>query len=145
MNMNSTLHRLAEKLESRKIANGGDPATSYVAKLYAKGTDSILKKIGEEAAETIIAGDWLRSVLEPRGKQAASRAGPADNARLQDPETDMFTQRIKNVMERKKILMSPPDTTVSEAARLMAERKVDPAGDNFAPRASALPGSGCQS
>jgi phosphoribosyl-ATP pyrophosphohydrolase len=50
--MSDTLDRLAELLEQRKSA---DPQTSYVAKLYAKGMDSILKKVGEEAAETIIA------------------------------------------------------------------------------------------
>ncbi|MDI1299149.1 phosphoribosyl-ATP diphosphatase [Methylotenera sp.] len=50
--MSETLNRLAELLEQRKSA---DPQTSYVAKLYAKGMDSILKKVGEEAAETIIA------------------------------------------------------------------------------------------
>lgn len=50
--MNDTLDRLAELLEQRKSA---DPQTSYVAKLYAKGMDSILKKVGEEATETIIA------------------------------------------------------------------------------------------
>ncbi|MDP3087462.1 MAG: phosphoribosyl-ATP diphosphatase [Methylotenera sp.] len=50
--MNDTLNCLAEILEQRKSA---DPQTSYVAKLYAKGMDSILKKVGEEAAETIIA------------------------------------------------------------------------------------------
>lgn len=50
--MNDTLNRLAELLEQRKSA---DPTTSYVAKLYAKGMDSILKKVGEEATETIIA------------------------------------------------------------------------------------------
>ena len=50
--MSDTLNRLAELLEQRKSA---DPQTSYVAKLYAKGMDSILKKVGEEAAETIIA------------------------------------------------------------------------------------------
>lgn len=50
--MNDILDRLAETLEARKSA---DPQSSYVAKLYAKGLDSILKKIGEEAAETIIA------------------------------------------------------------------------------------------
>ena len=50
--MNDTLNRLAELLEQRKSA---DPQTSYVAKLYAKGMDSILKKVGEEATETIIA------------------------------------------------------------------------------------------
>jgi phosphoribosyl-ATP pyrophosphohydrolase len=50
--VSDTLNRLAELLEQRKSA---DPQTSYVAKLYAKGMDSILKKVGEEAAETIIA------------------------------------------------------------------------------------------
>jgi phosphoribosyl-ATP pyrophosphohydrolase len=46
------LNRLAALLEQRKNA---DPATSYVAKLYAKGMDAILKKVGEEATETVIA------------------------------------------------------------------------------------------
>ena len=50
--MSDVLTRLADLLEQRKAA---DPATSYVAKLYAKGMDSILKKIGEEATETVIA------------------------------------------------------------------------------------------
>lgn len=50
--MNDILERLAATLEARKEA---DPATSYVAKLYAKGLDAILKKVGEEAAETLIA------------------------------------------------------------------------------------------
>jgi len=50
--VSDTLNRLATLLEERKSA---DPQTSYVAKLYAKGMDSILKKVGEEAAETIIA------------------------------------------------------------------------------------------
>lgn len=50
--MSDILNRLAEVLESRK---GADPQSSYVAKLYGKGMDSILKKVGEEAAETIIA------------------------------------------------------------------------------------------
>lgn len=50
--MSDILDRLAETLEARKSA---DPQSSYVAKLYAKGMDSILKKVGEEATETIIA------------------------------------------------------------------------------------------
>ncbi len=50
--MSDLLHRLAGTLEARKEA---DPATSYVAKLYAQGLDAILKKIGEEATETVIA------------------------------------------------------------------------------------------
>ena len=51
--MSDILDRLAATLEARKQA----PAdSSYVAKLYAKGTDAILKKIGEEATETVMAG-----------------------------------------------------------------------------------------
>ena len=50
--MSDILNRLADLLEERKSA---DPQSSYVAKLYAKGIDSILKKVGEEATETIIA------------------------------------------------------------------------------------------
>ncbi|MFT7227870.1 MAG: phosphoribosyl-ATP pyrophosphohydrolase [Methylophilaceae bacterium] len=46
------LDRLADLLEQRKAA---DPSSSYVAKLYAKGMDSILKKVGEEATEVVIA------------------------------------------------------------------------------------------
>lgn len=62
--MNDVLDRLAELLEARKSA---DPQSSYVAKLYAKGMDGILKKIGEEATETIIAaktGDAQQIVYE---------------------------------------------------------------------------------
>jgi phosphoribosyl-ATP pyrophosphohydrolase len=58
------LNRLAETLESRK---GADPTSSYVAKLYSKGLDAILKKIGEEATETVIAakdGDKAQIVYE---------------------------------------------------------------------------------
>ena len=51
--MNDVLTQLAEVLEQRKQA---DPDSSYVAKLYAKGLDAILKKIGEEATETVMAG-----------------------------------------------------------------------------------------
>lgn len=62
--MNDVLTRLAELLEQRKSA---DPQSSYVSKLYAKGMDSILKKVGEEAAETIIAakgGDAEQIIYE---------------------------------------------------------------------------------
>jgi len=50
--MNDILQRLSRILEARKQA---DPDGSYVAGLYAKGLDAILKKIGEEAAETLLA------------------------------------------------------------------------------------------
>ena len=58
------LHRLQATLNGRK---GAAPDSSYVAGLYAKGTDSIGKKVAEEAAETIMAakdGDRLHLVRE---------------------------------------------------------------------------------
>ena len=45
------LGELAATLEARKQA---DPTSSYVARLYAKGLDAILKKVGEEATETLL-------------------------------------------------------------------------------------------
>ena len=50
--MSDILQQLADVLEQRK---GADPESSYVAKLYDKGLDAILKKIGEEATETVMA------------------------------------------------------------------------------------------
>ncbi len=50
--MSDTLTKLADVLEARKQA---DADSSYVATLYSKGLDSILKKIGEEATETVMA------------------------------------------------------------------------------------------
>ena len=58
--MSVTLSRLAQVIEARKLANGGDPATSYVARLFAKGDDAILKKIGEEATELVMAAKDAR-------------------------------------------------------------------------------------
>ena len=62
--MSDILTRLALVLEERKQS---DPETSYVARLYAKGQDAILKKIGEEATETVMAakdGDPERLTAE---------------------------------------------------------------------------------
>jgi phosphoribosyl-ATP pyrophosphohydrolase len=49
---NDTLARLAAVIESRR---GQDPDKSYVARLFSKGTDAILKKVGEEATEVVMA------------------------------------------------------------------------------------------
>lgn len=59
--MSDTLQRLADIIESRKPANGGDPDKSYVARLFSKGDDAILKKIGEEATETVMAAKDVRA------------------------------------------------------------------------------------
>jgi phosphoribosyl-ATP pyrophosphohydrolase len=53
MSSNDTLARLAQVIDARR---GGDPDKSYVARLFSKGSDAILKKIGEEATETVMAG-----------------------------------------------------------------------------------------
>jgi phosphoribosyl-ATP pyrophosphohydrolase len=62
--LHETLERIAATIEERKA---GDPAASYVAKLFAQGEDAMLKKIGEEATETVLAaksGDRLHLVRE---------------------------------------------------------------------------------
>ncbi len=60
--MSDILKQLAAILEERKLA---DPGSSYVAGLYDQGLDAILKKIGEEATETVIAakGENLPQVI----------------------------------------------------------------------------------
>jgi len=49
------LARLADTLATRRPDQGGDPATSYAAKLLSRGPDAFLKKIGEEATELVMA------------------------------------------------------------------------------------------
>jgi len=66
MTTHDSLARLSAVLEARKLANGGDPETSYVSRLYAKGPDAFLKKIGEEATEAVMAAKDLE-----RGSTAA--------------------------------------------------------------------------
>ena len=81
-----TLERIAATINERKKAGNADK--SYVAQLFAKGEDAMLKKIGEEAAETILAakgGDRLHLVRETADLWfhsmivlAAHGLGPAD-------------------------------------------------------------------
>src|SRR3989442_6526617 len=63
-NASDTLARLHGVIEQRKA---GDPDKSYVARLFLKGTDAILKKVGEEATEVVMAckdGDPKKIVAE---------------------------------------------------------------------------------
>jgi phosphoribosyl-ATP pyrophosphohydrolase len=55
MSSSDSLARLAATIESRKQANGGNPDSSYVARLLHRGPDAFLKKIGEEATEVVMA------------------------------------------------------------------------------------------
>ena len=64
MSADDTLARLAAVIESRR---GGDPQRSYVARLFSKGPDAALKKVGEEATEVVMAakdGDPARVTAE---------------------------------------------------------------------------------
>ena len=68
-NPQDAITRLADVVDSRKaefLAGKGDPETSYIVKLMAKGDDAILKKIGEEAAEVVMAAkDSRHNNLQP--------------------------------------------------------------------------------
>ena len=68
MSMRSTdaLARLAAVIESRRPAQGGDPTTSYVARLLHKGPDAFLKKVGEEATEVVMAAKDLDHGGDPQ-------------------------------------------------------------------------------
>ena len=58
--MSETLNRVFDVITTRKLENGGYPDKSYVSRLFSKGDDAILKKIGEEATETVMAAKDAR-------------------------------------------------------------------------------------
>ena len=71
LSLADTLAQLANVIESRLPARGGNADTSYVARLLHKGPDAFLKKIGEEATEAVMAakdidagGDKAKLVYE---------------------------------------------------------------------------------
>ena len=71
------LARVADVLESRLPSNGGNPETSYVARLLHKGPDAFLKKIGEEATEVVMAAkdaEHQPGVAQAREKIVAEMA-----------------------------------------------------------------------
>ncbi len=61
------LERLADVIDVRRR---GDPDKSYVARLFHKGTDTVLKKVGEEATEVVLAGKDLDLGGSPAQRQA---------------------------------------------------------------------------
>ncbi|CAH0349094.1 phosphoribosyl-ATP diphosphatase [Aquabacterium sp. CECT 9606] len=93
------LLRLAAVIESRK---GGDPDKSYVARLFHKGTDAILKKVGEEATETVMAA-----------KDAASQPSPEHSKALVGEFADLWFHAMVAMAH---FGLSPADV-VAELAR----------------------------
>jgi phosphoribosyl-ATP pyrophosphohydrolase len=67
MTAEGVLSRLADVIESRK---GGDPDKSYVARLFHKGTDTVLKKVGEEATEMVMAGKDMAAAPDDARRKA---------------------------------------------------------------------------
>ena len=76
------LARLADVLESRRPAAGGDPEKSYVARLLTKGPDAFLKKVGEEATEVVMAAKDVDA--------AAAADQPALKAKLVGEVADVW-------------------------------------------------------
>ena len=66
-NGNDTLARLAGVIAQRRAT--GSAETSYVARLFAKGTDAMLKKVGEEATEVVIAALAAHHARDPQGEK----------------------------------------------------------------------------
>ena len=65
------LARLSAVIASRRPDRGGDAASSYVARLYAKGLDAVLKKVGEESTELVMAAkDLAASPADATRRQA---------------------------------------------------------------------------
>jgi phosphoribosyl-ATP pyrophosphohydrolase len=93
--MNDVLTQLADVLEQRKKAAADD---SYVASLYAKGLDHILKKIGEECTETII---------------AAKEATPTNKSALIYETADLWFHTLVMLA----YLNERPETVLNELAR----------------------------
>ena len=71
--MTTTLDKLAKVIEQRKLA---DPQHSYVASLYDKGLDAILRKVGEEAIETILAAKCEDDTRLVSGDAGSAGSGP---------------------------------------------------------------------
>lgn len=105
MSTDSTLDRLAAVLESRKPEHGGDPAKSYVARLFDKGDDAILKKIGEEATETVMAAKDARA------------AGMTEQGR------EKLVYEVADLWFHSMVLLARFDLTPADVVRELARRE----------------------
>ncbi|TMS59288.1 phosphoribosyl-ATP diphosphatase [Imbroritus primus] len=105
MSTDSTLDRLAAVLESRKPEHGGDPAKSYVACLFDKGDDAILKKIGEEATETVMAAKDARA------------AGMTEQGR------EKLVYEVADLWFHSMVLLARFDLTPADVVRELARRE----------------------
>jgi phosphoribosyl-ATP pyrophosphohydrolase len=122
--MSETLKRLADVIESRKPANGGDPDKSYVARLFSKGDDAILKKIGEEATETVMAAKDAR-VDGDKSKVLYECADLWFHSMIMLAQFDLKPQDVLAELARREGLSGLEE----KANRKLAERKQSEAKD----------------
>lgn len=91
-NTNDTLTEVANVLHSRKSA---EPDSSYVASLYSKGLDAILKKIGEEATEVVMAAKDVEASVgkdnsENSNKSSSVTKDKKDKSKIVNEVTDLW-------------------------------------------------------
>lgn len=118
--MSDTLQRLADVIESRKLAHGGDPETSYVARLFSKGDDAILKKIGEEATETVMAAKDVRAGAE-RSKLLYECADLWFHSLVMLAHFDLTPQQVLDELARREGISGIEE----KANRKLAQREQD--------------------
>ena len=119
-NKNETLNRLAAVIEARKPANGGDPSASYVARLFQKGDDAILKKIGEEATETVMAAKDAR-VDGDASKVIYECADLWFHSLIMLAQFDLTPQQVLDELARREGISGIEE----KAGRKLAEREQD--------------------
>lgn len=122
--MSDTLKRLAGVIESRKPVNGGDPGTSYVARLFSKGDDAILKKIGEEATETVMAAKDAR-VSGDKSKVLYECADLWFHSLVMLAQFDLTPQDVLDELARREGMSGIEE----KANRKLAEREQDERND----------------
>ena len=118
--MSDTLKRLANVIESRKPANGGDPEQSYVARLFVKGDDAILKKIGEEATETVMAAKDARATGDT-SKVLYECADLWFHSMIMLAQFDLTPQDVLNELARREAISGIEE----KANRKLSEREHD--------------------
>jgi phosphoribosyl-ATP pyrophosphohydrolase len=118
--MSDTLKRLANVIESRKPANGGDPEQSYVARLFVKGDDAILKKIGEEATETVMAAKDARATGDT-SKVLYECADLWFHSMIMLAQFDLTPQQVLNELARREGISGIEE----KANRKLSEREHD--------------------
>ncbi|GAB3546166.1 phosphoribosyl-ATP diphosphatase [Noviherbaspirillum agri] len=116
--MSETLRRLADVIESRKPAKGGDPDKSYVARLFSKGDDAILKKIGEEATETVMAAKDARATGD-KSKVLYECADLWFHSMIMLAQFDLTPQDVLNELARREGMSGLEE----KANRKLAERE----------------------